>query len=113
MKFVNLTPHPINLNSGERFEESGIVCRVSSTLMVIDVIDGIRIFSGKEEDVENLPDPEPNTIFIVSNITLTRLLKKYSMGYPPRFDIVAPATGHKDCIRDDDGEVISVPGFIR
>ena len=31
---------------------------------------------------------------------------------PNRTDLVAPATGHKDCVRDDKGFIVSVPGFI-
>lgn len=29
-----------------------------------------------------------------------------------RTDVVAPATGHPDCIRKD-GFIVSVPGFVR
>ena len=29
-----------------------------------------------------------------------------------RTDLVAPATGHPDTIRNDKGQIISVPGFI-
>ena len=29
-----------------------------------------------------------------------------------RTDLVTPATGHKDCVRDDKGFIVSVPGFI-
>jgi len=113
MKFVNLTDHAINLNSGEVFEKSGIVCRIPSSLRVSDVIDGIRIFTSRTYEIENLPDPEENTIYIVSNIILDKLHKKFSMGYKPRFDVCAPATTHRECVRDENGRVISVPGFIR
>jgi hypothetical protein len=30
-----------------------------------------------------------------------------------RDDVVAPATGHPDTMRNDKGHIISVPGFVR
>ena len=39
--------------------------------------------------------------------------KTQSHSDPDRADLVAPATGHKDCVRDDAGHIVSVPGFVR
>lgn len=30
-----------------------------------------------------------------------------------RDDLVSPATGHRECIRDEKGMIKSVPGFVR
>jgi hypothetical protein len=30
-----------------------------------------------------------------------------------RQDVVSPATGHHDCVRNDKGHIVSVPGFVR
>lgn len=61
---------------------------------------------GTEGDLDNLPEPEEGTIYIVSAMVLAAAKNK------GRTDVVAPATGHPDCIRKD-GFIVSVPGFVR
>ena len=101
MNFINLTPHDINLNSGEVFPPSGIIARVSS---VIGDFDTNGIASTEYGEVEHLPDPKEDTMYIVSGMVLANC---------HRSDVVAPATGHPACVRNDKGHIISVPGFIR
>ena len=102
--FVNCTPHAINLNDGRRFEPSGIIARVSQSISEFDK-DGIatQVFG----DVTGLPAPAADTVYIVSAMVLGRAQAE------GRTDIVAPATGHKDCVRDESGRIQSVPGFLR
>lgn len=103
MKFVNLTPHKIVLNDGTTFESKG-VARVSSRFTEFD---GNKICEMKfDDEISGLPEPEKDTIYIVSLIVLPVAKEK------GRNDVVAPATGHPDCIREN-GFVKSVPGFVR
>lgn len=97
--YVNLTPHPIKLNDGRVFEPSGQVARVSSQFT--DFTDDIcKVVYG---DLINVPEPVENTKYMVSAMVLAA---------SSRIDLVAPATGHPDCVRDDKGFIVSVPGFI-
>lgn len=91
----------ITLNSGVNYPSQG-TARVSNSFTNFDN-DGIcDVVYG---NVSGLPDPKPNTIYIVSALVLAALKGK-------RDDIVAPATGHPDCVRKD-GFIVSVPGFVR
>ena len=102
MKFINLTPHNIRLNDGRIFEPSGVVARVSTSFTEFKN-DISKLIYG---DVINLPSIiDDNIVYIVSALVLSAL-----NGYRP--DVVAPATGHPDCIRDSNGYIVSVPGFV-
>ena len=99
-EFVNLTPHKIMLNDGTVFEPSGIVARVEAKFT--DVVDGFcRQQFGK---IENLPDPKADTIYIVSAMVFSAT---------DRVDVVAPATGHPETVRNEKGHIVSVPCLIR
>ena len=102
--FVNCTPHTIYLNDGRAFEPCGSVARVAQLISEFDE-DGIAVQSFGE--VMGLPEPRPNTYYIVSALVLSRAQAE------GRNDVVAPATGHKACIRDEKKFIVSVPGFLR
>lgn len=102
MKYINLTPHNIHLNDGRIIERSGIIARVSSSYT--EFVNDIATVTFGE--VENLPEPAIDVLYIVS------ALVKQAIGNK-RNDLVVPATGHKDCKRNSEGQIISVPGFIR
>jgi hypothetical protein len=55
-------------------------------------------------EVSGLPDSQPGTFFIVSGLVFDRT---------DRVDVVAPATGHPLCVRNDKGHIVSVPCFLR
>lgn len=101
VEFVNLTPHTITLNSGVSYPSQG-VARVSNSFTDFDANNICTVVYG---DVTGLPDPKPNTVYIVSALVLSALKGK-------REDVVAPATGHPDCVRKD-GFIVSVPGFVK
>lgn len=103
MNFVNCTPHSVKLNSGEVFETSGTVARVSQEFSEFDAHGMCRASYGK---VLSLPEPKEDTIYIVSIVVLDACKGQ-------RTDLVAPATGHPECVRDEKGFIVSVPGFIR
>ena len=95
---LNYTPHTIFTNDGHQFPSLG-VARVSNTFTTFDA-DGVC--NVKYGDIEGLPDPEPDTLYIVSAMVLAA---------SDRTDLIAPATGHPDCKREN-GFIKSVPGFI-
>lgn len=102
MNFINLTPHTVVLNDGTTYPASGIVARVSATYSDFDP-NGVAVVNFGEP--VGLPAPKKDTLFIVSG-----LLKQ---ACPQRTDLVSPATGHPACVRDEQGRILSVPGFVR
>ena len=105
-KFINLAPHTITLNNGTEYHPSGKVARVANKFS--NFCCGIStVFYG---EIENLPEPEEGTIYIVSAMVLAANNSKPRCRR--RGDLVAPATGHPDCKREN-GFIVSVPGFVR
>ena len=102
VRFVNATPHAIALNNGEVFEPSGILPRVSQE---ISEFDNDLIATQSFGKVEGLPEPETGVVYIVSAMVLTAA--------SDRTDLVAPATNHKNTVRNEKGHIISVPGFVK
>lgn len=130
MKYINCTPHPIKLNNGKVFQPSGVVTRVSSDFIESDggyfcqycghesngycehcecdvpIVEVEIEFEQVFGDVQDLPEPKQDTKYIVSALVLSAL-------HGTRLDVVAPATGHKDTKRNESGQIISVPGFVK
>lgn len=99
-QYVNLTPHIVRLNSGGEFPPSGAVARVVAHYSIFDADGVAEVVFGK---VENLPAPQDGTIFITSALVAQAAKRR---------DVVAPASGHPLAVRKD-GQVVSVPGFVR
>ena len=99
--FINYTPHPIVLNNGVNYPPSGNVARVSSSHSQFDE-NGIASLSFGE--VEGLPEPQEGVYLIVSAMVAQAA---------KRSDVVSPATGHPAVVRDQKGQIASVPGFVR
>lgn len=99
MNFINCTPHNIALNDGRVFPTTGIVARVSSSFTDI-VDDTCRVQYGSVQDI---PAPQDGVRYIVSAMVLAASDRK---------DLVAPATSHPDCRRDQNGRIVSVPCFV-
>lgn len=116
MNFVNLCPHPVTfqkLDANGRphtvsIQPSRQTCRVSTENFSRDAIDGVPIQAQTFGEIYNLPDPEPNTVFIVSSIVLGALRLLGS----DRQDVIAPATGPRDgALRDRQGNIAAVTRF--
>jgi len=129
---VNCTPHRINFNNRQVLEPSGIVARVFSvhtrtgSVAVEPCLGGIdehehRVYCGcpcQEEgwtvpsfsitfgEIVDLPEPAADTIFVVAAIV------KDAAKALGRTDVCSPATGHPDCVRNDKGQIVSVPGLV-
>lgn len=106
----NLTPHTIKLNSGKEFPPSGQLARVSAKFTNVTspelLREGIYVYKVEYGEIEGLPEPEEGKLFIVSAMVLEAGRK---IG---RNDLVAPATGHPEAIRNEQGQIVSVPGFV-
>ena len=106
MTFVNLTPHSIILNDGTEFPPSGTIARVTADLQEVGTINGVKLFRQTFGEVEGLPEQFPGIagqIYIVSAMVLAA---------SNRNDLMAPATSHKDVVRNEAGQIVSVPGFV-
>ncbi len=107
MKFVNLTPHEVNLNCGTNYPASGNIARVASKFIKKEGNTFIENTFYKQSfgEIENLPeqDSSESILYIVSGMVFAAT---------NRSDVIAPATGHPDTRRNSKGHIISVPGFV-
>jgi len=104
MKFVNLTPHMLNVHTsnGEvvMMPPDGTVARVSSTS--IEIAGGVGPFALAAivyGEVTGLPLPVADTIYIVSSMVADRVLD--------RDDVLAPG----ELVRDEKGNPIGCRGL--
>jgi hypothetical protein len=104
-QIVNLTPHTINLNNGTAYPSSGTIARVASSFEPIVDADGIPVTKVKFGDVQGLPPEDGEHLYIVSGLVASALAGS-------RKDVLVPATGHPECIRNEAGQIVSVPAFI-
>lgn len=105
MNIINLTPHTITFistnNNMQKYAvaPSGIVARVSASTETIGEVttpEGfvIPVTQTVFGQVENLPEPEENVIYVVSSLVAGRV--------PDRKDVYIP----NESIRDDKGRII-------
>lgn len=100
MNFVNCTPHAIALNDGRIFEPSGNIARVSVSFTEFSG----DICRAQYGQLTGVPEKRDDTMYIVSAMVLSAC--------NDRTDLVAPATGHPDTVRNEKGHIVSVPGFV-
>ena len=104
MKFVNFTPHVINIVSAEgepvlSLESSGIA-RCAKEAHLIDEIDGVCLYDMQYGAVTGLPDSEKGTMYIVSQLVRQAI--------PERLDIASPGP----LVRNADGNPVGCKGLI-
>ena len=104
MKIINLTPHNVDIcdDNGyviKTYEASGMVARVAHSWETIEYIDGVPIVARVNYHVVNLPEPEEDTLYIVSNIILDY--------YYDRLDLIAPCQQVKI-----NGRVVGCRSFV-
>lgn len=108
MRFVNLTPHPIKVQDVHgfvhEFAPSGQVARVGQVTSEMPELAGFRVRTNQSGPVSGLPDPQDGVIYLVSGFVLAA-----ARG---RDDVLAPDTG-PDCLRDANGHITAVRGFLR
>jgi len=102
-KLINLCPHKVDIVlDGETITvaPSGIIARIQSKEVVVKTILGcIPVYGTEYGEVENLPEKEENTYYIVSRLVL--------LNSPERDDLLAPGGQ----VRDADGNVCGCKGL--
>lgn len=108
MKIVNLTPHALNLISKDgavTIPPSGTVARVAVTRETIGAIevDGVSIPINRTVygAVEGLPDPAPDTVYVVSALV--------AQAVTGREDVLFV----DDLVRDDQGRVVGARALAK
>ena len=101
MQIINLTPHSINfLDADNRpvltVEPSGTVARAKQTRTLCGHIAGIPMNQCAYGQVQGLPEPAKETIYVVSSIT--------AQACPEREDVYIV----DDSVRNEDGRIIGV-----
>ena len=104
MKIVNLTPHPLNLmpegpeGPVVTIPPSGQVARCTVDRVQVDTVtvDGIAVSVNRTQfgEVTGLPDPQPDTIYIVSAMV--------AQAVPERSDVFIV----DNAVRDEQGRII-------
>lgn len=108
MQIVNLTPHAIVIakQDGSQITVSPTTpaARVQQQHVLLHAIDDIPVSHVVYGQVEHLPDPQPDTIYVVSAIVAQQCRD--------RDDVLAPDTG-ATAIRDGAGQIVAVRGFVK
>jgi len=108
IEIVNLTPHEITIymSNGQvlRIPPSGVIARVSVSAKIIGEVNNIPIRAIEYGEVQNLPEPKPGVVYIVSIIVLMALKSKGIV----RNDVFAPDTSPDSAVRDEKGNVVGV-----
>jgi hypothetical protein len=105
MEFVNLTPHTINIVDGEGNEvlsvsPSGEIARVAVSNQLVETVLGIEIYRAEYGQIEGLPAPQADTVYIVSMLVRERV--------PERSDVMSPG----QLVRDDSGRPVGCRGLV-
>ena len=102
MEIINLTPHAVRVvgKKDTLFEPSGTVARIKESRTKDTHLEGIPLNRKSFGEVENLPAPAPNKVYIVSSQVV-----EYLRGQ--RSDVVAP----DDLVRDDNGQINGCRAF--
>lgn len=107
MDIINLTPHDINIisdNTIRTITKSGKIARIDSRSVLLMHVDNIPVNKTVFGDIIDLPDPKPDTIYLVSAMVLDKVVN--------RSDVFSPDTGPDSVVRNDSGNIIGVK-FLR
>lgn len=107
VRLVNLTPHDVVVG-GEAIPPAGVVARIEMKTTVSSDTDynGIKLVQNEVIGITGLPDPDPETRYIVSGIVLGYVKTELD-----RFDCCAPDTG-PTAVRDEKGQIVAVTRLI-
>ena len=108
MKLVNVTPHKINVHclpSSEvvEIEPSGTVARVATSYKDVPFYEDIPFYSTEFGEIEDLPEPQDDVIYIASLIIASRAAAQ------GRTDVVSPGPLIRDC---DTGQPVGCKGLV-
>lgn len=116
MKFMNLTPHTLNIEGVGQLPPSGITARVvheRTPGTPIKTATGlVRVIQQDYGPVQNIPDPQEGTVYIVSAVVVSAILAGDDTEMRNRLgrDVFAPDTG-PDAVRSH-GQVTMVRGLV-
>jgi len=99
VKIVNLTPHEIHLPD-RTVPPSDFVARCNEVTKDAGDFDGVKLIQREYGDVYGLPDPAPETLYIVS------LLVRQAC--PQRKDLASPG----DLVRDGEGKIVGAKNLV-
>ena len=100
-EFVNLTSHTITeVTTGTIIPRSGIVARIKAATNKVTKHNEIPVYQTIFGEIEGLPEPKENTVYIISALALNAVPKN-------RTDVVSPGRPQ----RDEHGNVIGCVGF--
>ena len=103
MKFINLTPHTLNILAPSgvvTLAPSGEVARVASVSTEAAPVGGIPTVKTEFGEVTGLPSPQPGVILVVSGMVASAARRP---------DVMSPG----DLVRDDGGKPIGCRGLRR
>lgn len=105
IKYVNITPHAINLigvdgSMVDTIYPSGVVARVDAEYKNFVCVDGIEFKTVVYGKVANVPESAGGTVFIVSAMVRDALYDRY--------DIASPG----ELVRDAEGKPIGCRGLV-
>jgi hypothetical protein len=109
MKIVNLTPHDVivrNESGEKKYPATGQTARVATVNEVVGEIDGCEVVAQTFGEIEGLPEPQPDTYYIVSMVVRQAAEGK-------RDDLLSPDTSPQGAIRGEDGRIEAVRRFVR
>jgi hypothetical protein len=105
MNFINLTPHAVTIARAGLpalvISPSGQTVRVETRDVAAETVDGIEFVTRQFAGVTGLPEPQQDTIYIVSSLVLERCQE--------RGDLAAPA----DFVRDDQGRITGAARLVK
>lgn len=106
-EIINMTPHAVTLYKEDgttvTFTPSGTVPRVKQINMP-SVLDDVPCNVATFGQVEQLPEFSGDSLKIVS--TLVR------NACPTRYDLISPDTSPASVVRDENGNILGVKGFL-
>lgn len=102
MNIINLTPHKITFMREETITVpmSGIIARVAVKREQVGELNGLPICRSVFGEVKDLPEPKPDTVYIVSALVAQAVKGK-------RDDIYIV----DDTVRDESGNIIGCRGL--
>jgi len=101
MNIINLTPHRISLPNGRDVLPSGYISRLNVVQSQVDILDGVPILESLTTKTVNLPEPEPDTYYIVPALVRCAM--------PGRRDLLSPSK----LLRDAMGQIIGCAALER
>ena len=103
MKLINLTPHKINIYGENKklilsVEPENIPARCAQKKKIYGHVEEVPVYCMIFGEIENLPAPKEDTIYIVSRLVATAA---------GRNDVMCPG----EAVRDEEGRVIGCIGL--